>query len=102
MSAQILSARTLRRMRRKFAMPFTFGWARGGNYYRLHTANHTMYYVTFTGTRRGRRSYVLKGPVEGTCAERRAKLGYRDPCPLNNLVPAVNPQWPGELMGVPR
>lgn len=102
MSAQILSARTLRRMSRKFLLPFTFGWARGEQHYRLHTANHTTYYVYFSGTRRGRRSYILHGPVEGACAERRAKLGYRDPCPLNDLVPVPHPDYPGELVGRPR
>lgn len=101
MTAQILSRRTLNRMSRKFALPFTWGWARGESYYRLHTYNHTIWYVRFTGTRLGRRQYVLSGPIE-RCAERRVKLGYRDACPLNDLDLIVNPEWPGELVGVPR
>jgi hypothetical protein len=102
MTAQILSERTLRRMTRKFLLPFTFGWARGESYYRLHTANHTTYYVCFTGRRPGSRSYVLRGPVEGVCAQRRARLQLRGPCPLNDLRLMVNPHWPGELVGVPQ
>lgn len=102
MSAQILSRRTLNRMSRKFAMPFTFGWARGGNYYRLHTANHTYYLVTFRGRRRGSRQYVLKGPIDVTCGSQRARLRMEGPCPLNDLVPVPHPGHPGELVGRPR
>lgn len=108
MSAQILSERTLRRMTRKFLLPFTFGWARGESYYWLHTANHTIYFATFTGTRRGRRSYVLHGPVD-TCAAKRARLRAHlrpdvelpPPCALNDLRLVVDPVWPGELIGMP-
>ena len=98
MSAQILSRRTLNRMSQKFALPFTYGWARGENWYRLHTYNHTMYYVYFTG-RRGRRSYVLRGPISPRCADRPIKT---PPCPLNDLDLVPDPRWPGELIGVPR
>lgn len=101
MSAQILSSRTLRRMSRRFAMPFTFGWARGGYYYRLHTHNHTYYLVTFRGRRRGSRQYVLKGPIDVRCQDRNVRL-HIGPCLLNDLVPVPHPDYPGELVGRPR
>lgn len=101
MSAQLLSKRTLRRMSRVFALPINWGWARGDSAYIVHTANHTHYVIWFRGTRRGRRSYVLYGPID-TCAVRRSRLWMDGACPLNDLVPVVNPRNPGELMGIPR
>jgi hypothetical protein len=109
MSAQILSRRRLNALSRRYALPFTYGSARGERRYRLHTTNHTIYYLTFTGTRPGRRSYVLHGPVD-TCEAGRARLRAHlrpgvelpPPCVLNDLVLVRNPRWPGELTGVLR
>lgn len=81
-------------------MPFTFGWARGGNFYRLHTYNHTYYLVTFRGRRPGSREYVLKGPIDVRCQDR--KIQPACPCPLNDLVLIPHPDYPGELVGRPR
>jgi hypothetical protein len=96
MSAQILSRRRLDALSRRYALPFTYGWARGERWYRLHTANHTIYYLTFTGTRPGRRNYVLRGP-SGLCAAESRQSGT---CVLNALTLVPNPTWPGELVGV--
>jgi hypothetical protein len=96
MSAQILSRRRLNALSRRYALPFTYGWARGERWYSLHTANHTMYKVMFTGTRPGRRSYVLSGPYR-LCSPERVRPGS---CMLNDLILTPDPRWPGELTGV--
>lgn len=85
MSAQALSRRTLRMLTRRFALPFTYGWARGERWYRLHTYNHTIYCVMFHGTRPGRRQYVLSGPYRLCSGETHPEINGC--CTLNERTP---------------
>jgi hypothetical protein len=89
-SSQLLSRRRLNALSRKYLLPFTAGVARGERWYWLHTFNHTIYYLQFSGTRPGRRKYVLSGPHPPECGRWR-------PCRVNGAALVVDPKWPGEL-----
>jgi hypothetical protein len=63
-SAQAISRQRVRWLTRKYALPFTYGWARGGSRYVLRThPGGTEYYYDFTQGPRGTgRIGVLTGP----------------------------------------
>jgi hypothetical protein len=62
-SAQAISRQRVRWLTRKYALPFTYGWARGGSRYVLRTSGGTEYAYSFTKGPRGTgRVGVLTGP----------------------------------------